>query len=384
MHLYSIHGFGDMIADTLRTDAYAEAIRRAVKPGCVVLDMGTGAGIWALLACRAGARKVYAIDKNDAIVLAREIAAANGYADRIEFIQELSTRVSLPERADVVVTEMHGILPMFEQNLRSIIDARRRMLVPGGTIIPRRESLWAAVVDAPELHRRHTHPWDDRRYGLDLRAGIRLMSHTWLRGRVLPEQLLVKPECWATLDYLELDSPDVAGSVTWSVARPGTGHGLIVWFETDVVDGVRLANAPDAPELIFGSAFFPWPAAVALAAGDLVTVDLQADLVNEDYVYRWNTRVLDRGGRGELKADFRQSTFFAIPRSPDELRKQAASHRPVLNEEGQIDREIFLLMDGTVSLEEIARRIQEAHPARFPSRREALARVGTLSRIYSR
>ena len=46
-----------------------------IRPGCVVLDIGTGAGIWALLACKFGARKVYAVDKNPAIGLAHELAA---------------------------------------------------------------------------------------------------------------------------------------------------------------------------------------------------------------------------------------------------------------------------------------------------------------------
>src|SRR6185436_3279643 len=112
---YDIHAFGRMIQDSVRTDAYAQALRRLVRPGSVVLDMGAGVGIWALLACRFGARKVYAVDPNDVIQIAREITAANGYADKIEFINDMSTAVTLPEQADVLVTEMHGVVPMFEQ-----------------------------------------------------------------------------------------------------------------------------------------------------------------------------------------------------------------------------------------------------------------------------
>src|SRR5438128_2452160 len=81
------------------TRAYESAIRQVVRPGSVVVDIGTGSGILALMACRSGARKVFAIEPADVIQLAREIARANGYADRIEFIQSHSTAATLPERA---------------------------------------------------------------------------------------------------------------------------------------------------------------------------------------------------------------------------------------------------------------------------------------------
>ena len=90
-----------MIADHVRMAAYEQALRRTVRPDSVVVDIGTGTGIFSLLACQFGARKVYAIEPDSAIEVAREIAAANGYQDRITFIQDLSTAVTLPEGADV-------------------------------------------------------------------------------------------------------------------------------------------------------------------------------------------------------------------------------------------------------------------------------------------
>ena len=59
--MYSLSTYGDMIADQPRMDAYLQALRQTVKPECVVADIGTGTGIFALLACKFGARRVYAI-----------------------------------------------------------------------------------------------------------------------------------------------------------------------------------------------------------------------------------------------------------------------------------------------------------------------------------
>jgi protein arginine N-methyltransferase 1 len=373
-----------MIADRRRMDAYEQALRQVIKPGSVVLDIGTGTGIFALLACKLGAGCVYAVEPSDAIQVAREIVAGNGYADRVRFIQDRSTRVSLAERAHVVVSDLRGVLPFFGHHLTSIADARRRLLAPDGVLIPRCDTLWAAVVEAPELYRPITSHDDGNGHDLDMRAARRFAANTWRKVRVEGEQLLVEPRCWATLDYATLESPDVHAKVTWKAERPGTGHGLCLWFDAIPGDGISFSNAPWAPELIYGQAFFPWSKPVTLDVGDIVSVDLRADLVDEDYVWRWDTRVLDQGDPGGIKADFKQSTFFSVPLSPSRLRKRAAGHVPILDEDGQIDRQILALMDGEISSGEIAHRIQDRFPARFASWRDALTRVGELSNRYSR
>jgi protein arginine N-methyltransferase 1 len=370
-----------MIADSVRTGAYAQALGQAVRPGSTVLDIGTGTGIWALLACRFGARKVYALDMTEAIEVARALAVANGYADRIEFIQQLSTRMSLPERVDVVVAEMHGVFPLFEHNISSLIDARRRFLAPGGILIPQRETMWVAVVEAPEVHRRHMQPWDDNLYGLNLRAGLRYAANTWGRAPVNPDQLLVKPACWATLDYYDLESPHAVGEVTWTMERPGTGHGLLMWFDAVVAEGVQFSNAPGAPGTIFGSAYFPWPDPVPLAAGDVVAVALRANLVYEDYVWSWKTRVLDKG---RIKVSFDQSDFYAAPMTTTSLRKQAATYKPARTEDGAVDLLILSLMDGTATVGDIAARVFAQFPQYFPSLQGALAKVADMATTYGR
>src|ERR1700733_1423838 len=99
--MYSLFDYQTFVANRVRTEAYALALRQAIRPGCICLDIGTGTGFFAVLACRLGARKVIAVEPEDAIQVAREVAAANGCAERITFIQDLSTRVCLEERADV-------------------------------------------------------------------------------------------------------------------------------------------------------------------------------------------------------------------------------------------------------------------------------------------
>jgi len=382
--MYSINGYGAMIADRVRVDGYSRALSQAVRPGSVVADIGTGAGIFAMLACRFGARRVYAIEADDIIQVAREIAAANGCAERIEFIQGLSTQVSLPERADVIISDLRGVLPWFEGHIPAIADARRRFLAPGGVLIPQRDTLWTAVVEAPEHYGPLVGPWVENQFGYDLRPARRISTNTWQKARVRPEQLLTEPRCCGTLDYATVEEPDFATELTCKVARAGTASGLLVWFDSTLWDNLEFSNSPRADELIYGSAFFPWSEETSLCLGDTLCVGLAAHLVGEEYVWRWETRVFQQGNRSEIKAHFQQSTFFGVPLSPERLRKLESSHVPGLNEEGEIEQFILAGMDGRTSLQELARRVAEKFPNRFADRKIALDHVTKLSQSYSR
>lgn len=377
---YTIRGHGSMVADRVRMDAYQAALERVVRPGCVVLDIGTGTGLMALMACRLGARRVYAVDPGDSVHVARAVARASGYADRVEFIQDLSTRVRLPERADVVVSDLRGVLPFFQQHLPSIADARDRLLAPGGVLVGRVDTLYAAPVESQADHHAITAPWDEHGRGFDLSAPRRAALNTWAKIRVPPTQLLGEPRAWAVLDYGTVRETDVCATLEWTVPRAGTLHGIAAWFHADLAEGVGFGTGLDAPETVYGTAFFPLLQPVAVDAGDTVQVELQARLLGRDYVWVWNTRVKSAGAE---RARFRQSTFLSQPALPADLRKRAHDFRPVLGEQGRMDAQVLGMMDGGATLEQIARALHQEFPDRFNSWEEALSHAGGLSQAYA-
>ena len=79
----------DMLEDTQRMTAYYDAVRknpRAFKDK-VVLDVGTGSGIFAIWAAQAGAKKVYAVEATYMATHARKLIAANGLENVITVMQ---------------------------------------------------------------------------------------------------------------------------------------------------------------------------------------------------------------------------------------------------------------------------------------------------------
>lgn len=301
-------------------DAYAAALRHTIKPDSVVMDVGCGPGVFALLACKLGARRVYAVEPENVITIAREAAAANGYADRIEFFEDFSTEITLPEPATIIVSDLRGVLPWFEQHIPAIIDARERLLTPRGTLIPRRDILWAAVVESADRYEEIIGPWEKDNFELDLSAATRRVTNTWRKTRIAPQELLTEPVCWTTVDYYEVNSPDIRAEISWRPGRNGTAHGVAVWFDTDLVDGIGFSNHPKEPELIYGKGLFPFSKPVEVMEGERITLRLAARMVEDAYVWCWETDFFSRNDETHPKVSFKQSTFYGVPLSAAKLR----------------------------------------------------------------
>ncbi|MDX2096231.1 MAG: 50S ribosomal protein L11 methyltransferase [Leptolyngbyaceae cyanobacterium bins.59] len=381
--MYSLAGYGQMIADQGRMNTYIRALQKVMKPGAIVVDIGTGPGIFALLACQMGAGRVYGIDPSDTVQVGRELAIANGYGDRITWIQDISTRVTLPEQADVILSDLRGLLPLFQNHLPTLMDARKRFLAPGGTLIPQQDQLWAVVVEAPQLYSKMVDPWRQKPYDLDMTATGQILTNTFIKGRVTSYQLLTEPQQWAVLDYTQLEAVNYGATLSWQVQKAGVGHGLILWFDTLLIEDVGFSNAPDLPELIYGQAFFPWSNPVALKEGDQITVDLQANLIDGDYVWRWKTQVQAEDKATALKATFNQSTFLGASLSIAQLRKAASHYTPSLNAQKQLEVMALSLMDGQTSIATIATHLFDQFPQTFSSDQAALSFVSQLSQRYS-
>lgn len=140
----------ELLDDLARTARFVAAIERSVRPGDVVVDLGSGTGVLAMAAARAGAARVHAIEASAFAAVTAAIVGENGYRDRIDVIRAWSHEVVLTQPADVLVAEIIGNDPLGEGVLRYVPDAVQRLLKPGGRVLPARIAVDLQLVEPPE------------------------------------------------------------------------------------------------------------------------------------------------------------------------------------------------------------------------------------------
>lgn len=311
--MYDIHDHGRMISDRVRGDAYARAIASTVRRNDVVVDVGTGTGVFAVLACQAGARMVYAIESSAIVEVAREIADENGCFDRIKFLHSDSREIRLPEKANVLIADLRGTIPFFTSSLDALIDARNRFLAEGGVMIPRRDIVFAALAESVAAYEVHDQPWGSRWGEIDLTAARRLAVNGMKKRMIEREELISEPAVVIALDYATIAATDFEAAMELHAVRDGIAHGFALWFDTLLAPGIGFSNAPGSAPTIYGRSFVPFEAPVDLRQGDAIVVDLAARFLSDadDYLWRWNSVLKRRGGQS--RPLFRQSTFFGQP-----------------------------------------------------------------------
>ena len=376
---YDLPDYAGMLADPVRGPAYFAAVRESVTPGCVVADIGAGPGILGVYAAMLGARRVFLLEPNPAIAAAVQLARENGVLDRIEIIRDLSTYVTLPERADVIVSDLRGVIPLYGEHLEVAIDMRQRHLAPDGICIPVRDRLYTALLDDPVFHARTVGAWSALVPELEVASLTKLHANRWFRTHATREQLVTSPVPWATIEYGR-PAPTLHSAWQSEATRDGTAHGMLLWFDSDLTETISLSNSPFDPPALYGQAVFPYLAPIEVRAGDEISGTLRAVLTGDEYEWIWTLRVC-RSGR--VVAETRQTSLDGTPLLTAALARRRKDFVPRLAPQAEILRTVLEAADGSHDLDAIARIIHERFPTHFASVRDALRFVSQREALWS-
>lgn len=241
-----------MLEDRQRVTSFLAAIRQVVRPGDVVVDIGTG--VLAIAAAHAGAARVYAVEATGIGKLAEANFRANGFEDRITLVAGWSMNVELPERADVLVSEIIGNHPFGERVVEITDDARTRLLKPHARMVPHRINVFALPVAVPDrmirrslFTRERLETWRSR-YGMDFGAlagstpsSFSFSVSPWkLRGCALADPVLV-----AAAELRTEKSSAITADRRFVATASGRLNGVMIYFDLDLTPSVGLSTHPD-------------------------------------------------------------------------------------------------------------------------------------------
>lgn len=273
-----------MMNDRLRNDVYDDAIRRQVErrlaagTAPLVLDIGAGSGLLAMMAARAGAAEVVTCEMVVPVAeKAREIIACNGYADRVTLHALKSTCLTvgkeLPRRADILVSEILDVGLLGEHVLPTLAHARRHLLVADANIIPARATVWMMPLESKEIYElvyadnANSCGFDFEGFNLFARIG-----YEQLAVRRYAHKSLAAPIRVLDFDFAQ-DVPDRTVTLEIVPEDDGLIHAWAFWFTLDLDDETRLDIGPYSEDTCWAQAVQVVPAALAVRYGVPVRVE---------------------------------------------------------------------------------------------------------------
>ena len=248
-----------LLSHRSRLSKFQRALQKVVQPESRVVDIGTGTGILALIAARAGAKSVTAIDVNGkSLNYARKAARINGLSERISFVESHFEDYVPDEQADIVICEMLSSMLLIEQQVPACAHAVRRILKPGGIILPASASVYAVPVECHSLWERFNLP--------DLE--FPKVPQTLGKGdaKDLSDAALVAKFSFSTPDI----PADVNEMLEFAIIEDGCLHGLVGFFKAHLYEDITLGMDDGWREL-----FLPLDEPIEVSKGTRVSVQLR-------------------------------------------------------------------------------------------------------------
>lgn len=225
---------GECLLDVRRTKSFQHAIKTVVKPGDTVLDVGTGSGILAMFAAKAGAKKVFAVDiAKDIVHFAQGNIKKNNLSDRIKVIHaDAATLTTLPP-IDVITMELMDT-GMVGEHQAPVMNSLHKagIIQPSTKLIPSRYQCVATLAQ-----------YDFNFYGLQMPFVIQARNFG-VRQRI--QKLLSKRTVFKDVDFRQpfdthvdtVNEIEITGSGTVNAmvleSKIFMAPGMTIWGTTDL------------------------------------------------------------------------------------------------------------------------------------------------------
>jgi hypothetical protein len=268
-----------MLIDHTRTLAFQQAIDAVVRPGDTTIDVGTGTGILAMMAARAGAATSWGLELTGMATWAERLAADNGLS-AVQIVRGDAAGFTAPTPANVIISEFAGMYLIDEwRHYAAFCAVRDANLAPGGTVLPRAGALYLSAIDSRSLYMNRGYGfWESPVYGLDFSAARASDIAQPLRYIVTADtREIIDTQKIRSFDFLTGSGADYLFETETGFAYPGGGsfHGLIGHFDLEMAPGQTLTTSMAARETHWHQSYFPMPQ-IQVPAGGHVTVGVRS------------------------------------------------------------------------------------------------------------
>ncbi|MEU6386593.1 50S ribosomal protein L11 methyltransferase [Streptomyces bauhiniae] len=264
-----------MLNDVERNSSLSAALEKGIPDGATVLDIGSGSGLLAMAAVRAGAAKVITCEMNPLLAeVARQVVEAHDLADAITVIAKPSTELEvgrdLDAPVDVLISEIVDCGLIGEGLLPSVRHAREHLLKPDGIMLPSAARLYGQLVSSEAALKLNQVTTADG-FDVSLMNTLATRSHFPVRLATWPHRFV--SEAAQLLEFDLVRDPLEPGErlVSIPATADGEAHALVVWFELDMGDGTTLCNSVENAQSHWMQGWIPLEKPELVKAGETVS-----------------------------------------------------------------------------------------------------------------
>lgn len=391
-----------MLVDRVRMRAFSEAIQRAVRRDDVVVDVGSGSGVLALLCARAGARRVFAVERGAMAPLIERAAQKNGVADVVRVVRadarDVGVTAFADERPTLIVSEMIGTFGLDEDYL-GLLGAVRAQCAPACRTLPESVAVELAVAYLPELQ----HEIDTVRSGLGV--GVQLDDvATALQSRVVltwvdGEQLVSSSTTPSRFSVGDRPPKVLGGHVTIEAHDAHSVNAIVGWFDARLFGDVTLTSHPAKARTHWAHLVLPLHPPLQVRHGDVVDLEVRPRLLVERGTYSWSARRRARAAAAPESGESGASGEAGEKRSGDGMRSLVGDRDDVLRQLGlsvrpdehdralasgdddRLQRWAAILGGDVAAMPVLVQRLRAAYPTRYAD--DADAENEVLQLLYA-